>query len=42
MMEGAFNVYISAGQEHRRSYFEERLSAIDQAIANLGPVAGFA
>jgi tetratricopeptide (TPR) repeat protein len=31
----AFDVFMQAGQEHRRGYFEERLREIDQQIAAL-------
>jgi tetratricopeptide (TPR) repeat protein len=36
-IEAAFDVYMQAGQEQYRGYFEDRLRAIDQQIAELTP-----
>jgi hypothetical protein len=34
-IDGAFDVFMQAGQEHRRARFEERLSELDRKIAEL-------
>lgn len=34
-IEGAFDVFMRAGQEHHRGYFQERLQAIDRQIEAL-------
>jgi hypothetical protein len=34
-IDAAFNVFMQAGQEHHRAYFEARLNEIDGKIADL-------